>query len=203
MDVEKAVTDIKCVGIGKAGVGQKSLYFTYMLDHFPLEYYPAVHDNPQRMVEYESKQYRITYWMSYGAEDYDRLRPLIYPGAQVVLLLFSVMDPDSFNLAETQYLPEAKQYCDPTTQYLLVGTKTDLRDDEAACNRLLQAQNRGPLTHQEGEMKVRDLGLFRYHEISARGMEGVRELLDLVVLAHLSDRPNAPATHKGAKCVMM
>lgn len=60
---------------------------------------------------------------------FDRLRPLSYPSTNVFLVCFSVACRKSFNDVKAKWLPEIQHYC-PETPFILVGTKTDLRNDK-------------------------------------------------------------------------
>jgi Ras-related C3 botulinum toxin substrate 1 len=87
--------------------------------------------------------------------DYDRLRPLSYPQTDVFLICFSVVSPTSYENARTkvssrldsvgnrpdvtsrQWYPELSHHA-PSTPVLLVGTKLDLREDQATIEKLRQ-----------------------------------------------------------------
>ncbi|RUS28261.1 P-loop containing nucleoside triphosphate hydrolase protein [Jimgerdemannia flammicorona] len=63
-----------------------------------------------------------------GQADYDRLRPLAYPGSHVVLLCFAIDDRESFVQIADKWVPEINRFI-PKVPKLLVCTKIDLRDD--------------------------------------------------------------------------
>ncbi|KAG8750110.1 hypothetical protein FRC14_000807, partial [Serendipita sp. 396] len=46
-----------------------------------------------------------------GQEDYERIRPLAYPGADIVLICFSVDNPDSLDNIQEKWVPEVKHAC--------------------------------------------------------------------------------------------
>ena len=83
--------------------------------------------------------------MSRGQEDYERLRPLSYNKAHVILIAFAVNAPDSLenvptkvhplqhyiSLTLVQWFDEVNRLC-PGTPIVLVGLKSDLRDDPEA-----------------------------------------------------------------------
>ena len=58
-------------------------------------------------------------------EDYDRLRPLSYPGTDVFLLCFSVDSADSLDNIEEKWLPELRHHA-PGVPIILVATKTGM-----------------------------------------------------------------------------
>ncbi|RUS32601.1 ras family-domain-containing protein [Jimgerdemannia flammicorona] len=79
-----------------------------------------------------------------GQEDYDRLRPLSYPGSHVVLISFAIDDRESFVQIAKKWVPEVNRVI-PKVPKLLVCTKIDLRDSYA----LVQADliTRGEVRH--------------------------------------------------------
>ncbi|EOX90797.1 RAC-like GTP binding protein 5 isoform 3, partial [Theobroma cacao] len=68
-------------------------------------------------------------WDTAGQEDYNRLRPLSYRGADVFILAFSLISKASYENVSKKWIPELKHYA-PGVPIVLVGTKLDLRDDK-------------------------------------------------------------------------
>ena len=56
-------------------------------------------------------------------EDYDRLRPLTYMGADIILVCFAIDNRESFKNVTDYWYPELNQHI-PDVPTLLVGTKT-------------------------------------------------------------------------------
>jgi GTPase SAR1 family protein len=72
------------------------------------------------------------------------------------------------------FLPEVRFHC-PDTPYILVGTKTDLREDP---------NNRGkeiPLTYKEGRQLAMKMGATQYIECSALQGIGLHDVFDQVI----------------------
>ena len=86
-------------------------------------------DNYSATVEVDGKAIALSLWDTAGQEDYDRLRPLSYPGTDVFLVCYSVVDPESFENVMKKWLPELKTNAQPVP-VILVGTKLDLRGNE-------------------------------------------------------------------------
>nr|GMD85950.1 rac-like GTP-binding protein RHO1 isoform X2 [Ipomoea batatas] len=57
-----------------------------------------------------------------GQEDYNRLRPLSYRGADVFLLAFSLISKASYENVSKKWIPELRHYA-PNVPLVLVGTK--------------------------------------------------------------------------------
>ena len=56
------------------------------------------------------------------------MRPLCYPGTDVILLCFSVVRPTSLLNVRDKWLPEIRKYMSKVP-IVLVGTQTDLRSN--------------------------------------------------------------------------
>jgi len=68
-------------------------------------------------------------WDTAGQEDYDRLRPLSYPGTDVFLILYSIISRNSFLNVKSKWIPEIKYHA-PGVPIIIVGNKLDLSDEE-------------------------------------------------------------------------
>eukprot|EP01127_Copromyxa_protea_P020096 TRINITY_DN6654_c0_g1_i1.p1 TRINITY_DN6654_c0_g1~~TRINITY_DN6654_c0_g1_i1.p1 ORF type:complete len:850 (+),score=115.76 TRINITY_DN6654_c0_g1_i1:190-2739(+) len=115
-----------------------------------------------------------------GREDYDRLRPLSYPQTDVFLVAFSVVQPHSFNNVAAKWIPEITHYC-PSTPFLIVGTKIDLRDDPQTVEKLT-AKRLKPITNEDGRSMALETCAAGYVECSSLTMEGLHEVFDMALL---------------------
>uniref|UniRef100_A0A4W3GWB3 Uncharacterized protein n=1 Tax=Callorhinchus milii TaxID=7868 RepID=A0A4W3GWB3_CALMI len=84
----------------------------------------------------------LALWDTAGQEDYDRLRPLSYPDTDVILMCFSIDNPDSLENIPEKWTPEVKHFC-PNVPIILVGNKKDLRNDEVVRQELLKMKQVG------------------------------------------------------------
>jgi len=82
-----------------------------------------------------------------GQEDFDRLRPLSYPGSQVVLILFAKDGPDSLDNIMEKWYSEVIHYL-PGVPIVLVGNKKDLEHDPRAIEELRRTSQH-PVTYSE------------------------------------------------------
>ena len=67
-------------------------------------------------------------WDTAGQDDYARLRPLSYPGADAFLLCFAIDQADSFANIQQKWISELRHYRH-NVPIILVGLKSDLRED--------------------------------------------------------------------------
>lgn len=113
-----------------------------------------------------------------GQEDYDRLRPLSYPQTDVFLVCFSVTSPASFENVREKWFPEVHHHC-PGVPCLIVGTQTDLRDDQSVRDKLAK-QKMTPVKKEDGERMAKELGAVKYVECSALTQYKLKDVFDEV-----------------------
>ncbi|XP_054580844.1 rho-related GTP-binding protein RhoD isoform X1 [Eptesicus fuscus] len=121
-----------------------------------------------------------------GQVDYDRLRPLFYPDASVLLLCFDVTSPHSFENIFTRWYPEVNHFC-KEVPIILVGCKTDLRKDRSLVKKLWKDKLE-PVTYHRGQEMARSVGAVAYLECSARLQENVHAVFQEALEVALSSR---------------
>ena len=103
---------IKCVVVGDSAVGKTSLLATYRRGSFFDEYITTIFDNYSTVIVVNGKPVEVGLWDTAGQEEYDRLRPLSYPNAKVILICFSLDSQESLTNAGFRWYPEVRyQYC--------------------------------------------------------------------------------------------
>ncbi|CAL6006754.1 Rac/Rho-like_protein [Hexamita inflata] len=115
----------KCVVIGDGAIGKTTLVTLFKTRQFP-EYVPTAQDIIIKPITHNSQPIQFELWDTAGAEDYDRLRPLSYPGTDVFLVCYSVNNKTSFQNTVSKWIPEVKRFM-PDTPFILVGLKSDLK----------------------------------------------------------------------------
>eukprot|EP01102_Stenamoeba_stenopodia_P022446 TRINITY_DN934_c0_g1_i2.p1 TRINITY_DN934_c0_g1~~TRINITY_DN934_c0_g1_i2.p1 ORF type:complete len:107 (-),score=22.82 TRINITY_DN934_c0_g1_i2:68-388(-) len=96
---------LKLIIVGDAAIGKTSLLMSYCQNSFP-QNVPTVFETFTSNVMFEGKTpINLAMYDTAGQEDYDRVRPLSYKNADVVLLGFSLISPSSFENV-TQWLVE-------------------------------------------------------------------------------------------------
>lgn len=76
----------------------------------------------------------------------------------------------------------------PGVPILLVGTKSDLRND-GETQRKLKEQNQTPVSHQQGTALARQIQAVRYLECSALNQDGIKDVFTEAVRAFLNPQP--------------
>mmetsp|Transcript_41674 Transcript_41674/g.36864 ORF Transcript_41674/g.36864 Transcript_41674/m.36864 type:complete len:190 (+) Transcript_41674:77-646(+) len=169
--------NIKCCVVGDGAVGKTCLLVCYTKNEFPEQYVPTVFDNHSTMVMCDGKVVNLQLWDTAGQEDYDRLRPLSYPGTQVFLLCYSVISKASYENCENRWMPELRHHC-PNIPIVLVGTKIDIREED----------NPNHLPSSEGPKLAKKLGAVSYVECSSKCMTNVNQVFDAGIRSVLNPK---------------
>jgi len=190
MDVSGAKR-VKLVVVGDGAVGKTSLLISYATGEFPTEYLPTVFENYTAQMKREKEVILLHLWDTAGQEDYDRLRPLSYPGADVLLLCFSTISQASYDAIREKWAPEVHHYVS-NIPHILVGTKIDLREAKAP------DPNSGkyePITPEQGKSMADEIGAVRYMEVSSKTGKGVSEVFNEAVDMVLKEREGGASEH--------
>lgn len=83
--------------------------------------------------------------------------------------------------------PKVSHHC-PGVPILLVGTKSDLRND-AEIQKKLKDQNQTPVTQQQGAALARQIHAVKYLECSALNQDGIKDVFTEAVRAFLNPQP--------------
>lgn len=182
---------VKLVAVGDGAVGKTSLLITFATDKFPPKYVPTVFENHTKQMkrEKDGSNVILQLWDTAGQEDYDRLRPLSYPGADVVLLCFSTVNRSSFDSVKEKWHPEVAHYV-PEALTLLVGTKIDLREagePDPATKEL------DPVSKEEGAEMRKSIKASKYLEVSAKTRLNLDDVFNTAVELVLEQRRQSEA----------
>lgn len=170
---------IKMVVVGDGMVGKTCLLVAFTTGAFPgNDYEPTVFDNYAGSLLVDGITANLTLWDTAGQEDYEKLRPLSYPGSDVFLLCYSISSQASYNNILTKWQPELKHHC-PSTPYVLVATKADLRQEESAEELVSRAS---------GKKLASKIKAYSYVECSAKTGERVREVFEEAARAVLQPK---------------
>nr|GEX25416.1 Rac-like GTP-binding protein RHO1 [Tanacetum cinerariifolium] len=136
------------------------------------DYVPTVFDNFSANVVVNGATVNLGLWDTAGQEDYNRLRPLSYRGADVFILAFSLISKASYENVSKKWIPELKHYA-PGVPIVLVGTKLDLRDDKQF---FVDHPGATPITNAQGEELKKTIGAPEYIECSSKTQEACTAL---------------------------
>ncbi|KAH9720087.1 Rac-like GTP-binding protein 3 [Citrus sinensis] len=168
---------IKCVTVGDGAVGKTCMLICYTSNKFPTDYIPTVFDNFSANVVAEGTTVNLGLWDTAGQEDYNRLRPLSYRGADVFVLAFSLVSRASYENVLKKWIPELQHYS-PGVPVVLVGTKLDLREDK---HYLADHPGLVPVTTAQGEELRKQIGAAYYIECSSKTQQNVKAVFDAAI----------------------
>ncbi|MCJ1307475.1 Rho GTPase [Agyrium rufum] len=193
----KDVMRRKLVIIGDGACGKTSLLSVFTLGFFPTTYIPTVFENYVTDCRVDGKSVQLALWDTAGQEDYERLRPLAYSKAHVILIGFSVDNPDSLDNVRHKWVEEATERC-PGVPILLVGLKKDTRDDPQVQEEM-RKKSLHFTTPKEGADTAQQIGARKYLECSSLTGEGVDDVFEAATRAALL----LGGREKGGCCVIM
>ncbi|KAL1808848.1 rac-like GTP-binding protein ARAC7 [Daucus carota subsp. sativus] len=171
---------IKCVTVGDGAVGKTCMLICYTSNKFPTDYIPTVFDNFSANVAVDGSIVNLGLWDTAGQEDYSRLRPLSYRGADIFVLAFSLISRASYENVLKKWMPELRRFA-PNVPIVLVGTKLDLRED----GYLAHHMGYDLITTSQGEELRKQIGAAAYIECSSRTQQNVKAVFDTAIKAVL------------------
>ena len=143
---------------------------TYTTNSYPTEYVPTVFDNYSTNTIIEGRPWVLGLWETAGQEDYDKLRPLSYPDTDCFVVTFSIDDDRTLENVRHKWYPEITHF-GPTTPFIIVGTKLDLRND----TKYRAEHSLKFVTYDQGKALAKELGAAAYVECSALNCVGIKE----------------------------
>ncbi|WRX31585.1 Protein kinase domain - like 10 [Theobroma cacao] len=168
---------IKCVTVGDGAVGKTCMLICYTSNKFPTDYIPTVFDNFSANVAVDGSVVNLGLWDTAGQEDYSRLRPLSYRGADIFVLAFSLISRASYENVLKKWMPELRRFA-PNVPIVLVGTKLDLREDRAY---LADQMGSNIITSAQGEELRKQIGAAAYIECSSKTQQNVKAVFDTAI----------------------
>uniref|UniRef100_A0A3Q1MMH3 BTB domain-containing protein n=1 Tax=Bos taurus TaxID=9913 RepID=A0A3Q1MMH3_BOVIN len=207
MDYERPnVETIKCVVVGDNAVGKTRLIcsracnatltqYQLLATHVPtvwaINQYRVCQEVLERsrdVVDDVSVSLRL--WDTFG--DHHKDRRFAYGRSDVVVLCFSIANPNSLHRVKTMWFPEIKHFC-PRAPVILVGCQLDLRyADLDAVNRARRPLAR-PIKPNEilppkkGREVAKELGI-PYYELSVVVQFSIKDVFDNAIRAALISR---------------
>jgi len=188
---------IKAVFIGDGAVGKTSLIISYTTNGYPNEYVPTAIDTYKAVVHVDGEALTFELCDTPGQDDFDTLRPLVYPNVDVFVLCFSVVTPSSFSNVKEKWAPEIRSSCGKVP-VILVGTQSDLREDAKTLVQLAQYKEH-PVPEAEARKLASSLGCVTYVESSSLTQKNLKDVFDHAIMAGLKFRNKKELKKKKGK----
>lgn len=127
LNKDNTMQNRKIILVGDATAKKTLVLISYITSAFPSEYLPTVFDNFSVIMNIDGRQMGVGLWDTAGQEDYDRLRPLSYPGADGFVLMFNIHSQQSFENIRRKWYPEVKKHS-PACHYQMVSNSPSVAD---------------------------------------------------------------------------
>jgi small GTP-binding protein len=172
---------IKCGIVGDGTVGKTTLLVSYTARAFMDDYVPTLFDNFSAIEEVDGQCINMILWDTAGQEDYTSLRTTMYRNTDIFLLCFSTVHMDSFDNLKHKWIQELRDNA-PNTPFILVGTKTDLREKyERENDKSIEM-----IDNKKGQKRSKELKAQTYVECTSKDplsvnnvfVEAIRVVLD-------------------------
>lgn len=192
------VEERKVVIVGDSGAGKSALILTLSnTDHA----FPDMLYIPRNLVDQvvipaskDGVNYSLEIWDTAGSEDYNRLRPLIYPQTDLFVILYSIANLSSYEKVIDKWIPEITLHA-PGIPWILMATKVDLRDDQQTIDSVKERFQRPPVTTEEGQAFATHHGAAGFLEVSAISGYGLQEAIEEIMTV-LTAPGTKPSKHK-------
>jgi len=180
-------------GLGDGTVGKTTLLVSYTARAFMDDYVPTLFDNFSAIEEVDGQCINMILWDTAGQEDYQTLRTTMYRNTDIFLLCFSTVHLDSFDNLKHKWIQELRSNA-AETPFILVGTKTDLRDKlEKENDKSIE-----PISLKKGQKRAKELKAHTYVECTSKDppsvnnvfIEAIRVVLDREKKAKVKDKKN-------------
>lgn len=122
-----------------------------------------------------------------------------YPQTDVFLLCFSVVSPPSYDNIQVKWIPELRHH-NPHTPIILVGTKSDLRDDRDTLL-ALSSMGQAPIKRETAIKLANKVKAFKYIETSALTGVGLKQVFEEAIkAAFISQDKSLEKSYKSKNC---
>lgn len=183
---QKKVINRKLLVLGDKSTGKSSLLHVYALGYFPEIYEPTVFEKHMVEVLVGDQLVEMCLWDDPDTKQCDKSRPGQLSNAHLIMLCFSVDQPESLSSVENKWLDTIIENF-PGVKICLVALKCDLRDNPGVIKRLAR-RGKTPVDYEQGLTTARRIRASRYLECSARQNRGVSEAFLEVAKVSINSR---------------
>jgi len=148
-----------------------TLLVSYTARAFMDDYVPTLFDNFSAIEEVDGQCINMILWDTAGQEDYYTLRTKTYKDTDIFLLCFSTVHMDSFDNLKHKWIVELKENA-PDAPFILVGTKTDLRDQMVKSG----DNSSEIIDHKKGAKRAKELKAQTYIECTSKDPQSVNNV---------------------------
>ncbi|KAJ2784627.1 hypothetical protein H4R18_001006 [Coemansia javaensis] len=193
----------KAVVIGDGACGKTCLLHVFREGRFPedMRYIPTIFDTWVADMEVDGRAIELALWDTAGQEEFERLRLMCYKDVDVIIMCFSVDQPDSLVNISEKWHPEAKAHA-AHAPIILAALKRDLRYDQQTVAELAE-YGQTTVTEDEGKAMGKLIGAVTYIECSSIAQENVREVFEIAAWRALHRRDPVLAGSPRPRCCLI
>lgn len=180
MNIEEETRELrefvfKIVILGDGAVGKTSLINRFVESSFNEDYKPTLGANIVRKdVNLDNTKVRLIMWDLAGQEKYRVVRSMYFQGCEGALLVYDVTRYHTLDNINNKWLKDYKKHVKKKGAYILIGNKTDLKDQVA-------------VPTERGQELATKIKASHFIETSAKLGENIEEAFFLLVNQILSN----------------
>lgn len=175
----------KNVLIGNPGVGKTSLVCRITENKFEEKYLATIGvDFKSKTISHQGQTIKLDIWDTAGQEKFRSLCSTHYKGAECIMCVFDLSEPNSFEDLLSDWLDEISIYCNNKQTVLLVlGNKSEISvmKREKNLQALEEWKNRSLVNLDKKQQITGEQFGFLYREVSAKTGEGIEESLQAAI----------------------
>lgn len=188
----------KIVVVGDCQCGKTTLIHRYVHSKFLESYTPTGFDTYSGSYNVsDTYTIHMSIWDTSGDAGYDRVRPLSYSDAELVIICFSISSPESMENVVSKWHQEVREHC-PTQPIMLVGCKADIRTEAKHLPAGVPRPNL--VSYDQGLKTAKHIGALVYSETSSKtSQRSVNDVMEVAALSSAgTSRNGAGASGSGA-----
>ena len=164
------------------------------------EHTPTIVETYVDAVYVDATKVEFVIWDTAGQEEYERLRPLFYRDADIILICYSIDNKVSLENIIDKWHPDLKYFC-PKTPTILIGTKKDLRENAGSDFKPNKKYKLKDIKYEEGHETAVRIKAHAFFECSCKTFEGVDQIFEAAARCMLSS--NEPRRVKKKCCCVL
>lgn len=178
----------KLVLLGESAVGKSSLVLRFVKGQFH-EYQESTIGAAflTQTINLDDSLIKFEIWDTAGQERYHSLAPMYYRGAQAAIVVYDIINKDSFTRAKT-WIEELQKQASPDIIIALTGNKNDLEASRA-------------ISYEEGQALAEEKGLL-FMETSAKTSVNVNEIFLAIAKKLPKVAPNTTGANKQSGVIL-
>ena len=205
-DNNKEEKELKIIVLGECGVGKTNIITRYFKDKFNEDSITTTCTSYiMKIIKRDKATYRLNIWDTAGQEKFRCITRNFLQDANIVLLVYSIIDKKSFENLEYWY-KTVMDICDSNVAIAIIGNKSDLfmeqevtevegkqfADEKGAIFRLVSAKN-----DKQGIVNLFDEALDKYIEKNKNNSNRKRKN-NIKIIIDKNDKKNKKKKNK--KC---